>query len=195
MGCAVAPRGPLQLFCLQRPGPWTAATTPSLGDEVQAGRAGWGTETLQQVPEVRNLLRHLNQRELHAQKVPHAVAVAVAKERRGARGESEKAVGSSRGGNGDVLGIWRDGVRPAAWGSLGWARRGLSFPRSSAAQRRAAGLGEVRAARTCSLSWGRKTTRKEEALPEKCFAKPANSEEPAARNFGFGSQSPFQTRR
>lgn len=192
MGCAVAPRGPLQLFCLQRPGPWMAASTPSLEDEVQVGRAGRGTETLRQVPEVRNLLRHLNQRELHAQKVPHTVAVA--KERRGARGESEKAVGSSRGGNGDVLGIWQGRRPPGSRGSLSWARRGLSFSRSSAAQR-AAGLGEVRAARTCSLSRGRKKTRKEEALPRGAFCKTSEQRRARARNFGFGSRSPFQTRR
>lgn len=37
----------------------------------------------------------------------------------------------------------RDGVCLAVRGSLDWARRGLSFSPSSAAQRRAAGLGEV----------------------------------------------------
>lgn len=124
MGCAVAPRGPLQLFCLQRPGPWTAATTPSLGDEVQAGRAGRGTETLRQVPEVRNLLRHLNQRELHAQKVPHAVAVA--KERRGARGESREGCGLFQGGQRGRS--WHLAGTASAWQPGGvWAGPGEAF--------------------------------------------------------------------
>lgn len=57
----------------------------------------------------------------------YRIPVAAAAEQRGARGESEKAVGSSRGGNWDVLGSGRDGVRLAAWVSLGRAQRGLSL--------------------------------------------------------------------
>lgn len=116
---------------------------------MQVGRAGRGTETLWQVPEVRNLLRHLNHRNfmLRRYRIPWPWP------RNGGEpvGSQEKAVGSSRGGNGDVLGIWQGRRQP---GSLGES-----------------GLGEVRAARTCSLSWGRKNTRKEEALPRGVFCK------------------------
>lgn len=190
----MAPRGPLQLFCLQRPGPWTAATTPSLGDEVQAGRAGRGTETLRQVPEVRNLLRHLNQRELHAQKVPHAVAVA--KERRGARGESREGCGLFQGGQRGCS--WHLAGTASAWQPGGvWAGPGEAFLSLGVLQPSAGlrGWGRCGLHGRALCHEGERRPGKKRPFREECFAKPANSEEPVARNFGFGSRSPFPTRR
>ena len=74
---------------------------------MQGGEGrGQGTSPLSGgVPEVCNLLRHLkkHKQEIYPQKVLHA-QVATAVGGRGAHGESEKAVGSSRGGNYDVSG-------------------------------------------------------------------------------------------
>lgn len=98
----------------------------------------------------------------------YRIPVAVAAEQRGARGESEKAVGSSRGGNWDVLGIWQ-GRRPP--GSLGESGPGPARPFSWA------GVG---AGCTDVLLWGRKKTRKEEALLRGVFCK--TSEQRRARS-------------
>lgn len=84
---------------------------------MQVGRAGRGTETLWQVPEVRNLLRHLNHRNfmLRRYRIPWPWP------RNGGEpvGSQEKAVGSSRGGNGDVLGIWQGRRQPGSLGESG----------------------------------------------------------------------------
>lgn len=98
--------GPLAVLLAEA---WTLGSSHTLSPEGEewAGRAG-------QVPEVCNLLRHLKIIKnfmLGRYRIPVAVAVA----QRGARGETEKAVGSSREATGMLLASGRDGVRLAAW--------------------------------------------------------------------------------
>lgn len=158
MGCA-GWGGALAVLLVEA-GTLDSSHTLSLEGQVWVGRAGQG-------PEVCNLLRHLKIIKnfmLGRYRIPVAVAMA----QRGARGESGKAVGSSRGGNWDVPGIWQGRRPPGSLVSLGWAQRGLS-------------PGGVRPSAGCTdvLLWGGENTRRRGPSKRSVFAKPASSGEPA----------------
>lgn len=108
-----SPRVPPSLLLrLQNPGTLVRGR-PHGRAKCRVREGGAGHElTLWQVPEVCNMCRHLkNKEKIRPRKVLHTQRD-LGCGREGSPWGSEKAVGSSRGGNYDVLGIFWQGQRP-----------------------------------------------------------------------------------